>query len=443
MKTLNSLRKDALDIFHAGLHAVDPDTCMKKHISLPEKNLLQTGERCYDLSQFKNIYIIGFGKASGFMALTIEKLFPERIRTGIVNVRYGYKAPCKIINIYEAGHPVPDHAGRKGTDEIVRLLQHTEEDDLVFCLISGGGSALFELPCDGITLKEIQDITEMFLKCGARIDEMNTVRKHISQVKGGQLAKICKGKIISFILSDVTNDAPGTIASGPTSPDDSTFLDCKKILQKYELFQKIPSSIREHIQKGLDGKVQETPKATDPVFRKVHNVIIGNNRTALYASYKKAGELGYNPFILSSCITGEAKEVAKVFGAIAKEICSSGNPAKRPACIIAGGETTVTVKGNGLGGRSQEFTLSAAMEIDGLENTVILCAGTDGTDGNTEAAGAIADSFTITSAKQGHMNPEAYLTDNNSYSFFRLTDNLIITGPTKTNVMDIILLLVD
>lgn len=442
MKLLNSLQKNAIEIFHAGLRAAEPDICMQEHIQLTG-NILKIGKRIYDLDKFKHIYVIGFGKASGFMAVILEKLLNERIKAGIVNVRYGCAMPCKIVRVNEAGHPIPDNAGIQGTHEIIHLLREMEENDLVFCLISGGGSALFELPCEGISVEELQITTEMLLKSGARIDEINAIRKHLSKVKGGHLVKLCKGKIVSLIVSDVVHDSLDTIASGPTSPDYSTFQDCEKIFRKYKLSQKVPASIKEHIQRGLDGKIQETPKITDIIFTKVHNMIICNNRTALHASCKKAAKLGYHPSILSSYIQGEAQEVAKVFGAIAREIHASGNPVKRPACIIAGGETTVTVKGNGLGGRNQEFTLSAAMEINGLNNTVILSAGTDGIDGTTDAAGAIADGSTILRAKKKHMNPEAYLADNNSYSFFKILHDLITTGPTTTNVMDIMLLLIE
>ncbi|MCF6154391.1 MAG: glycerate kinase [Candidatus Brocadia sp.] len=441
MNQLNTLRAHTREIFYAGLRAVEPSTCMRRHIHL-DGSSLRIGEVTYRLNTYKDIYVVGFGKASGFMAVTLEELLGERIKAGIVNIRYGYHAPCKIIKINMAGHPVPDEAGIKGTIEIVHLLRNAEENDLVICLISGGGSALFELPCDGISLGEVQEITELLLKSGAGINEVNTIRKHISQVKGGRLAKMCKAEIASLILSDVVNNQPDTIASGPTLPDYSTFLDCEKIFMKYELFQKIPVSIRMHIQKGLDGKIKETPKFTDKIFDKVYNVIIGNNRMALEASYNKAMELGYHTVVLTSYLNGEAREVARVYGAIAKEIYQTGNPAERPACIIAGGETTVTVKGDGKGGRNQEFVLSAAMEINGLENTVIFSAGTDGIDGNTDAAGAIADGFTVARAKSIAMNPEAYLGNNDSYSFFKGLNDQIVTGPTKTNVMDIMLLLV-
>ena len=441
MNTVNSLKEDALEIFYAGLKAADPDTLIRK-LFLPEDNLLKIEDRVCNLDKFKNIYIVGFGKASGFMAATLEELLLRRIKTGIVNVRSGYVAKCKIIKVNVAGHPIPDEASIKGTLEIVRLIKDAEEKDLVFCLISGGGSALFELPFYGISLEDIQQVTALLLKSGAYIDEINIIRKHISQVKGGRLAKICKAEIISLILSDVVNDTLSDIASGPTSPDASTFMDCKNILLKYDLFHKIPMSIKEHIQNGLNGIVEETPKSTDKIFDKIHNIIIGNNRTALKTSYQKAIELGYNTSILSSYIKGEAREVAKVFSAIAREIHRYGGPAKRPACLIAGGETTVRVRGNGMGGRNQELVLSAAMEINGLENTVILSAGTDGIDGNTDAAGAIADGSTVMRARRIKINPETYLADNNSYSFFKGLNDLVVTGPTRTNVMDIMLLLV-
>lgn len=442
MNTLNSLRENALKIFYAGLRAVEPDVCMPKHIRLTG-NLLAIGEKVYNLNTFKDIYVIGFGKASGFMALTLERLLMDRITAGIVNVRYGYRAPCKIIKVNEAGHPIPDRMSIQGTNDIIHLLERVKENDLVLCLISGGGSALFELPCDGITLGEVQKIIELLLKSGANINELNAIRKHISKVKGGRLVKMCKCEVVSLILSDVVNDPIDTIASGPTSPDNSTFMDCERILIKYGLSQKVPQSIKDHIHKGLEGKIEETPKVTDRMFKRVYHVIIGNNRMALNASYQKALELGYNACVLSSYINGEAREVAKVFGAVAKEICFADGYMKRPACIIAGGETTVTVKGNGIGGRNLEFILSAAIEIDGLKNVAIFSAGTDGTDGNTDTAGAAADGYTVMRAKKTNMSPEAYLNDNNSYPFFKDLGDLVITGPTKTNVMDIILVLAE
>ncbi|MBM4054729.1 MAG: glycerate kinase [Planctomycetes bacterium] len=441
MNTTQSLREDALKIYFAGLHSVGADVCIQKYIKVKD-NCITVGRKTYDLGNYNNIYITGFGKVSGFMAAAMEKLLGERIKKGIVNVRYGYAAPCKYVKINSAGHPIPDSAGVNGTKEIIGIAKEAKENDLVFCLISGGGSALFELPYEGISLEEIRNITALLLKCGATIDEMNALRKHLSMVKGGRFAGLCRAEMVSVILSDVINDQLDTIASGATSPDSSTFSDCERILNKYGLYQKIPVSVRKHIQNGLHGNIEETPKPGDKIFAGVNNVIVGNNRTALIASKEKAQQLGYNAVILSSCIKGEAREIAKVFGAIAREIHFSGYPVKRPACIIAGGEPTVTVKGDGLGGRNQEFSLSAAMEIDGLADTVILSAATDGTDGGTDAAGAMVDGATIMNAKSKKLHPEKYLSHNDSFSFFRETHELVVTGPTKTNVMDIMLLLV-
>ncbi len=420
---------------------MEPDACIKDRLQLTG-HILKVGERFYNLDAYKNIYVIGFGKASGYMAVTLEEMLKERITSGVVNVRYGYSAPCRIIKINQTGHPLPDVAGMQGTREILRLVNNVGENDLVFCLISGGGSALFELPCNGITLEELRKTTELLLKCGARIDEINTVRKHISQVKGGRLAKFCRGEIVSLVLSDVVNDPLDAIASGPTAPDKTVFSDCESILAKYRISHEIPRSVKKHIHNGLEGMAEETPNKTDAAFHKVHHVIIGNVRMALLASAEKAKALGYHSAIHSSSVEGEAKEAAKIFGAIAREVHASVNPTKRPACIIAGGETTVTMQRHGFGGRNQEFTLSAALEIDGLENTVILSAGTDGTDGNTDAAGAVADGLTITRAKDLRIDPETHLSEHNAYAFFKGLDDLIITGPTKTNVMDIMVLLI-
>lgn len=436
-----SLRKHAEEIFRAGLRAVEPDVCIKSHLQLTG-HILKAGERVYNLDGYNNIYAVGFGKASGYMAVALEEMLRGRITSGVVNVRYGYSAPCRTIKVNQAGHPLPDRTGIEGTREILRLINNVGEDDLVFCLISGGGSALFELPCNGITLEELRQTTELLLKCGARIDEINTIRKHISQVKGGRLARLCRGGIISLVLSDVVNDPLDAIASGPTAPDNTVFSDCEGILAKYRISSQIPLSVRKHIHNGLEGRAEETPKEADAVFHKVQHVIIGNVGVALRAAAEKAKALGYHTSIHSSSVDGETREAAKIFGALAREIHTSGNPAKRPACIIAGGETTVTMQRHGLGGRNQEFALSAALEIEGLPNTVILSAGTDGTDGNTNAAGAVADGLTIARAKELQIDPEAHLSGHNAYDFFKSLNSLVMTGPTKTNVMDIVVLLV-
>ena len=436
------LRKDALAIFHAGVKAVDPVIAIKQHFRV-EDGILSVENRTYDLSNYKGIYVVGAGKASAAMAQPIEEILGDRIKGGAINVKCGHGVPLKIIDINEAGHPVPDEAGLKGTKQIIQLLQKTGKKDLVICLISGGGSALLPCPTQGLTLENKQKVTKHLLEVGATIHEINAVRKHISQVKGGQLARlIYPSTLISLILSDVIGDNLDSIASGPTVPDSSTFSDCLHILDKYNIRQKIPSGVLEHLERGAKGKIMETPKADDPVFKKTQNVIIGSNILAVKAAREKAQELKYHCLILSSFIEGETREVAKVHTAIAKEILSTGSPVPMPACVISGGETTVTIRGKGLGGRNQEFALAAALEIEGLEDVVILSGGTDGTDGPTDAAGALADGKTVRRAKELGLDAEHLLRENDSYHFFKPLGDLLITGPTYTNVMDLRLVMV-
>ncbi len=436
----SEMREDARDIFNASLKAVDPIIAVKKHLSL-EGDVLQVGKRSYDLSNYSHIYVIGCGKAAASMSYALEDILQNRISGGIINVKYGHTKDLKYIKINEAGHPIPDEAGVKGTKEILTLLHGLRDKDLVMFVISGGGSALLPLPKDGISLEEKQRVTKMLLDSGASIDEMNALRKHISQVKGGQLARVAyPATVISLLLSDVVGDRLDVIASGPTVPDESTFGDCMSIIEKYNL--KLPESVMNLIKKGEEGEVEETPKEGDPFFEKTVHVIIASNILALKAAEQKADELGYNTLILSSAIEGETKEVAKVHTAIAKEIHASGNPISKPACIISGGETTVTITGKGLGGRNQEFVLASALEIAGMGDTVILSCGTDGTDGPTDTAGALVGRLTIQRAEKLGMQAREYLGNNDSYHFFEKLDDLIKTGPTNTNVMDVRLLLV-
>lgn len=439
---ITRLRQDAITIFKHGIKSVDPANAIKRNLVV-EDNRLDIQGKVYDLSAYENIFIIGMGKASAAMAKAIEDLLGNRIKGGIVNVKYGHTVPLKVVRANEAGHPVPDQAGLEGTNQILQLLKQTGEKDLVFCVISGGGSALLPCPAEGITLNDKQRLTKALLDCGATIHEINSLRKQISKVKGGRLARLVyPSTLISLILSDVIGDNLDSIASGPTVPDKTTFADCLNILEKHKIHGEIPSSILEYVEKGFRGEVRETPKADDPVFARTQNVIIGSNEQALRAAKEKADELGYNSLILSSFIEGETTEVAKVHAAIAREILSTGNPVGRPACVVSGGETTVKIKGSGLGGRNQEFALAAAISIDGLERVLILSAGTDGTDGLTEAAGAIADGSTIRRSEELGMIAEKYLRENNSYNFFKPLKDLVITGPTNTNVMDLRIIMV-
>jgi hydroxypyruvate reductase len=431
------LRKDALAIFHAGVKAVDPVIAVKQHFRV-EDGILSVDNRTYDLTNYKGVYVVGAGKASAAMAQPMEEILGDRIKASAVNVKYGHDVPLKIIRVNEAGHPVPDEAGLKGTKQIIQLLQQTGDKDLVIFLISGGGSALLPCPAQGLTLENKQKVTKHLLEVGATIHEINAVRKHISQVKGGQLARLVyPSALISLILSDVIGDNLDSIASGPTVPDSSTFSDCLHILDKYNIKKKIPAGVLEHLERGAKGEIKETPKAGDPVFKKTQNAIIGSNILAVKAAREKAQELKYHTMVLSSYIEGETREVAKVHTAVAKEILSTSSPVSRPACVISGGETTVTIRGKGLGGRNQEFVLAAAIDIDGLEDVVILSGGTDGTDGPTDAAGALADGETVRRAKKLGLDAEYHLRENDSYHFFLPLGDLLITGPTYTNVMDL------
>ncbi|MDH4220613.1 MAG: glycerate kinase [Candidatus Aminicenantes bacterium] len=441
-KDLALLRKNAQEIFQAGVEAVNPINAVKKHLFLKDNQLTAGGIK-YDLTKFENIYVIGAGKASAAMAQALEDFLGDRLRSGIINVKYGHTLPLKKIQVNEAGHPVPDEAGFHGTQQIVHLLERTDEKDLVLFLISGGGSALLPYPIEGLSLEDKQKVTRVLLKVGATIHEINALRKHLSQVKGGRLAQLAyPSTLVSLILSDVIGDDLDSIASGPTVPDHSTFRDCMNIMEKYGIRDKVPSSVIAIFEKGVQGEIEETPKAGDSAIERTQNLIIGSNRQAVEAAREKAFDLGYNGLILSTYIEGETKDVAKVHAAVAKEILAMGNPIKRPACVISGGETTVTVHGKGKGGRNQEFVLAAAIEIEGLKKVIVMSGGTDGTDGPTDAAGAVADGTTVMRAEEMGMDAEQYLRENDSYHFFKPLGDLIITGPTYTNVMDLRLVLV-
>jgi glycerate 2-kinase len=435
-------RKDAVAIFQAGVKAVDPAVAVRRHVQR-QGNSLKIGGRPYNLADFENIFVIGAGKASAAMAEPLEEILGDRLTSGFLNVKYGHSLPLSRIHVNEAGHPLPDESGWRGAKKIIELLRSTGERDLVIFLISGGGSALLPAPAEGLTLEDEQQMTNLLLECGATIHEINAVRKHISSVKGGQLARLAHPAVlVSLILSDVIGDRLDSIASGPTVPDESTFEICLRILEKYGLTARIPPAVSEHLEKGARQEIGETPKPGDPAFDRTQNVIIASNAQAVEAAAEKARTLGYHSLVLSTFIEGETREIARMHTALAKEIIRSGRPVRRPACLISGGETTVTIHGPGLGGRNQEFSLAAAIEIDGLDDVVVLSGGTDGTDGPTEAAGAIADSTTSQRGRALGLEPEAYLFNNDSYHFFQPLGDLLVTGPTFTNVMDLHLVLV-
>lgn len=446
--SLDEMKRMAKAIFSKALTAVDPSNILKDRIRIQRDRLSikmeGDSEKVFDLDAFDKIFVVGSGKASSAMAQTIEEIFGDRLTKGVITTKYGHLLPLKKIKIIEAGHPIPDQKGYEGAKRIQRLLKESGPKDLVIFLLSGGGSALLPFPASHIDLKEKQEATQLLLDCGADIKEINTIRKHISMIKGGWLAKWAyPSTVIGFILSDVVGDQLDVIGSGPTVPDHSTFEEAWEILKKYDLLKEISLSIQKQLRSGKEGKVEETPKPGEVVFEKVYNSLIGSNILALLEAKKEAESLGLNTVILSSSIEGETREAARFHTAVAKEVISSENPIPRPACILSGGETTVTIKGNGLGGRNQEFVLAGALEISGIEKVVILSGGTDGSDGPTDATGALADHTTVQRAKNMGMNPKVYLENNDAYSFFQKLGDLLITGPTHTNVMDVRVLLVD
>jgi glycerate 2-kinase len=441
-RNLSRMRQDALDIFYAGLKAADPVVCLERSCSL-DGDVLTIKEKRYDLAQFRHIYVIGAGKASAAMASAVENILGSRISRGIINVKYGHVTNLEHIDLMEAGHPIPDRNGATGAEAILQLAEDAGIEDLVICLISGGGSALLPSPAKGLRLNDKQETIRLLLSCGATIQEINTIRKHTSGIKGGRLARACyPASVVSLILSDVVGDDLDAIASGPTVPDPGTFQDCMDIVAKYQLADSLPQSLMLHLRGGFDGKIEETPKPDNIAFKNVHNVIIGNNFQTLEAAARHAENLGYHSLILSSLFEGETRDVAFFHAAIIKEIIKSNHPVDSPACVLSGGETTVTLSGDGLGGRNQEFALASALSLKGFNNYVLLSTGTDGTDGPTDAAGAIVDSETLHRAGANRLDANDHLKRNDSYSFFKSLGDHLITGPTRTNVMDLRIFLV-
>jgi hydroxypyruvate reductase len=436
------LRGDAMTIFQSALAAVDPEEAVRRHLRIDGETLSLEGRR-YDLGACERILVVGAGKAVAPMAKALEDMLGDRIDSGVLVVKDGHGLPLKKIHVREASHPVPDERGVAGTLEILRLLDGAGPRDLVLCLISGGGSALLIAPAEGITLPDKQATTRSLLACGATIHEINTIRKHLSRAKGGQLARAAHpAGVLSLILSDVVGDDLDVIGSGPTVPDRSSFEDTMEIFKRYEIWDRIPAPVRDRVAQGVKGALPETPKPGDPAFDGCAQVLVGSCLRALTAAAESAERLGYRSLILSSKVEGEAREVAKAFAAIGKEVLSSDHPLKPPACILTGGETTVTLQGDGRGGRNQEFVLAGALALDGTDRVVVLAGGTDGTDGPTDAAGALADGLSIRRAKALGMDPHAFLKRSDSYHFFKPLDDLIVTGPTRTNVMDVYMLLV-
>ena len=436
------LRCDARAIFDAGLAAVDPEAAVRRHLVRRGATLQAAGRR-YDLRAFDEVRLMGAGKAGAPMAAAVEAVLGELVTSGVVVVKYGHGSPLQHVRLIEAGHPVPDDNSRRGAEAVLSQVTAAGPHTLVIGLISGGGSALLARPADGLTLADKQATTRVLLACGATIHEINTLRKHLSAVKGGRLARAAHpATVITLVLSDVVGDDLDIIASGPTVPDDSTFADCLAVIRRYDIAGRLPAAVRAHIDAGAAGRIDETPKAGEAAFAAVQNIVVGRNLDALAAAREKAEALGYRTVVLSSQIQGETRHVAAVHAAIAREVRQSGHPLPPPACILSGGETTVTMATGGKGGRNQEFALAAALDIAGCADIVILSAGTDGTDGPTDAAGAVVDGATTGRAAAAGLDPCRHLAAHDAYPLFERLQDLVITGPTRTNVMDLRVMLV-
>lgn len=444
---MKKTRDDLKSIYTAAIQAVNPAGAVASHVVRRKDRLTLYSRRKkfreYDLNAFKRIIVVGAGKASASMALEVENLLGDRIEAGCICVKHGYTEALSKIRIIEASHPVPDASGMAAARTILGLLGGAGKDDLVISLISGGGSALLPLPPDGITLEEKRATTSLLLECGASIREMNTVRKHLSLVKGGNMAKAARpATVINLMISDVVGDDTDVIASGPFVPDRSTFRDALGVLEKYGLMGRVPASVSERIRSGARGDIEENPGPGNPLFKKVSNLVVASNIIALEAAQKEAQRLGYNSIIISSMIEGDTKDAAFWHSRIACEIEASLHPVPPPACVISGGETTVVVAGGGLGGRNMEFAMHAALFIEGREAITVASIGTDGTDGPTDAAGAVVDGLTARLSRERGIDINEYIKNNDSYHFHEKMGNLIITGPTNTNVMDVRIMIV-
>lgn len=441
------MKKHLFQIFQSALTAADPFCAVQRNVSLEGNSLILTGEGRSSItlpgSDAGRIFVVGAGKGSAPMAQAVEALLGERISGGVVCVKDGHGCKLDHIKIRQASHPVPDDRGIDAAREIFELVSGATENDLVISLLSGGGSALLTLPAEGVSLEQLQSITGVLLSCGADIGEINAVRKHLSRVKGGRLASAAyPAAVLNLVLSDVVGDRLDVIASGPFSPDLSTFTDAKAILFRYGIWDKVPEHAKSVLLAGERGEISETPKPGDQVFGKVVHAIVGSNRSSINAAAETARNLGYSPLILTSLLEGEAREAARFLSSVAKECLATGTPILPPACLLAGGETTVKIRGKGLGGRNQELALALSIELDGWEGIMGLSGGTDGTDGPTDAAGAVASWTSLSRARSLGLDADEFLLNNDSYHFFEGLGDLVKTGPTRTNVMDIQVLLV-
>jgi len=427
-------------VLAAAIHAADPAAAIARHMQRRSEHLTIAG-REDDLTRLKRILLIAFGKASLPMAQAAAGILADRLTAGLV-IPKSEKPQSKInipkSTIFPASHPVPDERNLQAAQAAIDLLRETRPDDLVLCLISGGGSALLTAPAEGIALADLQKLTRLLLGCGAEISEINTLRKHLSRLKGGQLARLAQPAALeALILSDVIGSPLEAIASGPTAPDPTTFTDTLRILEHYDLIAQTPGAVLERLWAGAAGDLPETPKPGDPLFARVHNTVIADNLTAAQAATAQARAEGFNAMLLTTGLKGEARQIGPVLAAIARQAHITGDPLPRPACVIAGGETTVTLRGGGLGGRNQEVALSAVCDLSGLPDALLITLATDGDDGPTDAAGAVVSGETLARARSLNLDPDDFLRRNDAYHFFEPLGDLLRPGPTHTNVNDL------
>jgi glycerate 2-kinase len=425
-------------VVRAALAAVEPGRAVRRALRV-ESGALVAGDRRYPPGDVRRVLVVGAGKASAPMAAAIEELVD--VAEGVVVVRYGHHVATRRVRIAEAGHPIPDQAGVDAARAIAALVSSADERDLVVCLVSGGGSALLTLPAEGVTLADMQATTDALLRSGATINEINTLRKHLEALKGGGLARLAApAPVLTLALSDVVGDALDAIASGPTVPDSTTWGDAAAVLDRYRLWEEVPGAVAERVRAGVAGRLPETPKASDPLFERTRALVVGGGSDACRAAAAEAERLGLRSLVLSTFVEGEAREVGRLLAGVLREVHASGSPAPRPCCIVAGGETTVTVRGRGRGGRNQELALAAAQALDGLPRVLLASLGTDGSDGPTDAAGAWVDGTTVERARGLGLDVGRHLAENDVYPLLERLGCLVRTGPTYTNVNDVMLL---
>ncbi len=431
-------------VLQEALYAVDPLAATKRFLKL-EGSTLHVGERSYDLDGFKRVFVVGAGKAAAPMAAAVEEVLGDRIASGLVVTKTGHGGPTQIVSVEEAEHPRPNEAGVEAGNRILQVAESATQDDLIIALLSGGGSALLVAPAAGLTLEDIQGMTDALLSCGATINEMNCLRKHMSAVKGGQLARaVAPATLITLALSDVIGSPLDVIASGPTVPDQTTWQDAWDIVRRFGIKDQLPQPVLERLQAGLNHELPDTPKADDPVFETSQTIVVADNRMAALQAKEMAESLGYHASLLTTYLEGEASQVAKAVVGLGREIEVFNEPIAAPACLILGGETTVTLGDSaGKGGRNQELALSAGISLQGDDRMVVVSLATDGTDGPTDSAGGIGDGSTVARGKAKGLDAEEYLRGHNAYPYLAEVNDLLLTGPTQTNVNDIVFVFVD